>query len=244
MLVIGDAGMATFDHTPRGRGYHTSLSYFHHANDYWTMKGTGSCDNREIVDLWVAEEDGYEGPAHGYNSICSANHNRTDGTGCAAGRLGAQTDHGYEDALFAARVQRIIQAHFEANLTDTVPLFVCWAPHNVHTSLMVPKPYLDKFDFMQPTDKPGAVWSHDPINLTKTPREGHTRQLYSAMVNYADTKLGEVIDLLKLRGFYNSSLILFSTDNVNILLCWLRHVTIFAVTRLYAFVGRCDLWKW
>ena len=37
---------ATPDHTPRGRGYHTSLSYFHHANNYWTMKGTGSCGQR------------------------------------------------------------------------------------------------------------------------------------------------------------------------------------------------------
>lgn len=55
---------------------------------------------------------------------------------------------------------------------------------NVHTSLMVPEEYLSKFDFMQPTDKQGLVWSHDPINLTKTPREGHTRQLYSAMVRH------------------------------------------------------------
>ena len=80
------------------------------------------------------------------------------------------------------------------------PLFIFWAPHNVHTSLMVPAPYLDKFDFMQPTDKQGEVWSHDPINLTLHPREGHTRQLYSAMVNYADTKLGEVVDLLKIKA--------------------------------------------
>ena len=49
---------------------------------------------------------------------------------------------------------------------------------------MVPEEYLSKFDFMQPTDKQGLVWSHDPINLTKTPREGHTRQLYSAMVRH------------------------------------------------------------
>ena len=28
-----DAGMATWDHTPRGRGYDSALSYFHHMND-------------------------------------------------------------------------------------------------------------------------------------------------------------------------------------------------------------------
>ena len=28
--------MATVDHTPGGRGYHTALHYFHHDNDYWS----------------------------------------------------------------------------------------------------------------------------------------------------------------------------------------------------------------
>lgn len=174
-----------------------------------------------MVDLWVAEEDGSEGPAHGYNSLCSADHNRTSGLGCASGRLGTQTDHGYEDALFAGRVQDIIQRYnqteYVAIETELVaaaaPLFLFWAPHNVHTSLMVPDEYLSKFDFMQPTDKQGPVWSHDPINFTKTPREGHTRQLYSAMVNYADTKMGEVVDLLMLKQMYNDTLIVFTTDN-------------------------------
>jgi len=34
--------MATPDHTPHGRGYKTSLNYFHHANDYWSQS-TDSC---------------------------------------------------------------------------------------------------------------------------------------------------------------------------------------------------------
>jgi len=37
-----DAGMATPDHTPHGRGYQRALNYFHHANDYWSMS-EGSC---------------------------------------------------------------------------------------------------------------------------------------------------------------------------------------------------------
>ena len=28
--------MATPDHTPRGRGYHSGMNYFHHANDCTT----------------------------------------------------------------------------------------------------------------------------------------------------------------------------------------------------------------
>jgi hypothetical protein len=33
-LSCADAGMATPDHTPFGRGYDTSLNYFCHCNDY------------------------------------------------------------------------------------------------------------------------------------------------------------------------------------------------------------------
>lgn len=33
-----DVGMATVDHTPRGRGYDSSFGYFHHDNDYWTER--------------------------------------------------------------------------------------------------------------------------------------------------------------------------------------------------------------
>lgn len=49
-----DAGMATWDHTPMGRGYETWLGYYHHANDYWTQQvvssGPSGCGT--LVDLW------------------------------------------------------------------------------------------------------------------------------------------------------------------------------------------------
>ena len=31
-MVLRDAGMATIDHTPYGRGYSTGMHYFHHEN--------------------------------------------------------------------------------------------------------------------------------------------------------------------------------------------------------------------
>ena len=43
-----DAGMATMDHTPRGRGYSQSIHYFHHDNDYWDSD-TGTCDTTCIT---------------------------------------------------------------------------------------------------------------------------------------------------------------------------------------------------
>ena len=34
-----DVGMATPDHTPAGRGYQSSLSYFHHSGDVRRVEG-------------------------------------------------------------------------------------------------------------------------------------------------------------------------------------------------------------
>ena len=79
-----DCGMATPDHTPRGRGYHHSLSYFHHCNDYWSMVAshfvdgkmgspTYGCEPNVNVDLWRAGLEtggGAEGPAYGQNNTC------------------------------------------------------------------------------------------------------------------------------------------------------------------------------
>ena len=38
-----DAGMATPDHIPAGRGFDSSFGFFHHANDFYT-EVTGSCN--------------------------------------------------------------------------------------------------------------------------------------------------------------------------------------------------------
>ena len=79
-----DAGMATPDHTPRGRGFQSSFGYFHHENDYYTEK-EGFCGLVEIVDLWDTDK-----PAHGVN-----------GTG---------PDH-YEEGLFRDHALKIINNH-------------------------------------------------------------------------------------------------------------------------------------
>ena len=64
-----DAGMATPDHTPKGRGFDSSFSYFNHGNDYYTQivgdcKGYGS-----VVDLWD-----YDQPANTSNGTDYEEH--------------------------------------------------------------------------------------------------------------------------------------------------------------------------
>ena len=80
-----DAGMATPDHTPHGRGFNSSFGYFHHDNDYYTER-VGSCHgDRMVVDLWDTEK-----PAHGVN-----------GTG----------PDNYEEGLFRERLLSIVNNH-------------------------------------------------------------------------------------------------------------------------------------
>lgn len=54
-----DAGMATPSHTPRGRGFNTSLGYFEHKNDFWSKGimqseclGKHAAEWGNLTDLW------------------------------------------------------------------------------------------------------------------------------------------------------------------------------------------------
>ncbi len=49
-----DAGMATFAHTPRGRGFDVALGYFHHQNDYWTLAAGAACPSNMTGHTWHA----------------------------------------------------------------------------------------------------------------------------------------------------------------------------------------------
>ena len=112
-----DAGMATPDHIPKGRGFDSSFGYYHHDNDYYTEKVSICIYNKTIahpVDLWDTDQ-----PAHGVN-----------GTG----------EDNYEEALFRDHVLDVIKNH-----NTSTPLFLYYAPHIVHTPLQVPDRYLQKF---------------------------------------------------------------------------------------------------
>ena len=89
--------MATPDHTPEGRGYDTSLGYFHHANDYWTEK-VG-----QYTDMWKTDEPAYE-----------LNGTRVDPN--SQGVTGDVRD--YEEFKFLEYVLKVIRKH-----DPSTPLF-------------------------------------------------------------------------------------------------------------------------
>ena len=76
-----DVGIATPEHTPKGRGFDTSLGYFSHCNDYYN-EWVEFCEHTKIKDLWENDE-----PA-----------NYLNGTN-------------YEEAIFRDHVLKIVTEH-------------------------------------------------------------------------------------------------------------------------------------
>ena len=96
-----DAGMATPTHIPTGRGFDSSLCYFHHDNDFFN-ETAGKCGKHSIVDLW-----GTKTPAVGLN-----------GTG----------PDNYEEGLFKEQLVNIVTNH---NVSQPLFLYYAThAPHD------------------------------------------------------------------------------------------------------------------
>jgi len=113
-----DAGMATWDHTPMGRGYETFFGYFHHAEDYWTQRLSDSdwkpdvCGN--LVDLWNTT-----GPARDRNGTA------------------------YVEEMFTENTMGILDRH-----DPKEPLFLFHSFHLMHTPLQIPEAWEQKFSFL------------------------------------------------------------------------------------------------
>jgi len=171
-----DAGMTTTAHIPIRRGFDSGLGYFHHANDYWNENTGGiwyspdpCAGGVDPIDLWDNDRPAY---------------NLSNPKNCS--EINQPHDCVYEDELFLRRVINVIEQHNPQN-----PLFLYWAPHNLHEPLQVPKEIERLFDFID--------WE--------------PRRLYAAMAYYLDTMIGQVVTSLKRKGLYENTLIVFSSDN-------------------------------
>eukprot|EP00039_Didymoeca_costata_P001708 m.54477 g.54477 ORF g.54477 m.54477 type:complete len:583 (-) comp10929_c0_seq2:800-2548(-) len=180
-----DAGMATPDHTPKGRGYDTSLNYFCHANDYWDQKCGGG-----LVDLWDTD-----GPANKLNGSCEGYYNGTHG--CFQPGTNKQYTIGpdvlYEEHIFRMRALNIIQAH-----DPSTPLFLNYDSHIVHSPLQVPTPAFDHFAFME---------------NASTPDWDYHRRIYTSMVHYVDGVITDIVNELKNKSMWEDTIWFLQSDN-------------------------------
>ena len=190
-----DAGMATMDHIPIGRGYDTSFGCesqqlaracwlasqqitrevpaadLNHANDYYTetaglTNGKGPVNYANGSGVDVfVDMWDTDRPAHGQNGT---GDRPPCGQGyCPPGRAW-ETD--YEEYKFKTRVQAIISAHDLRR-----PLFMCYTPHLIHAPLEVPNRTYAEFDFIT-----------DDFMLDGFPH----RHTYHAQVKYLDEVIG------------------------------------------------------
>jgi len=180
-----DVGMATPQHTPKGRGYDTALFYFQHSNDYWTkvadVKAHGEvsiCYNSSmpIRDLFEINAT-YRGPVQD-DSLLS-------------------TDM-YEEEIFKTRAKQIIADHAAAK--DNQPLFLFYSSHLVHAPLEVPEWYQNEVQRL--------AMRGGGINFTSK-----RRMIYAAMTLYFDQAVGELVDELRHQHMYDNTLIVFTSDN-------------------------------
>jgi len=180
-----DAGMASRDHTPVGRGFGAaSLVSFEHMTDRFTQQifpGGTACTlvDPTIADLW----DG-DGPARGLNGT------------------------GFTEDLHVARLLSVI-----ANASADAPLFLYYAPHIAHYPLQVPAAALAKFSFLG-DDEPACnatvpyIYPGAPAALPF-----RCRAMATALVAMLDDAVGAVTDALAARGWWDETLMVFASDN-------------------------------
>ena len=173
-----DAGMATYEHTPAGKGYETWLGYYHHANDYFTqtlgMAATGDQDlcntmnkgnkiayDSSLVDLWRQNI---------HNDILAGSGRRNQKFGRPANDLNGTK---YEEGMFLDNSLHVIRTH--AAESPGVPLFLFHSFHVIHTPLEVPAVKEHQFDSIMNSD----------------------RRKYASMVSYADDVIGVLVSEFK-----------------------------------------------
>ena len=116
IVICRHMGMATMQHAPYGKGFKTSLGYFHADEDHFTQNYTEKpIDNVTCsgIDLWDTDK-----PAYGING----------------------TFGGY---LYSDRALKIINGYTDKT---SKPLFMYLATQCNHGPLEAPQSYIDKFN--------------------------------------------------------------------------------------------------
>ncbi|KAG7374800.1 twin-arginine translocation pathway signal protein [Nitzschia inconspicua] len=199
-----DVGMATPKHTPKGRGYDTSLNYFAHKNDFWTQE----CMQSVCCKNWMEEQGDITNDDDNDTTI----YDLWDTDRGAAELQGSD----YEEFIFQRRMLQIIDQHAAAadeKSLDMQPLFLFYAPHVAHCPLQVPQEYLDRFDFMSDDETMCNAQTSTVIGPDDTAPKYSCRKQYHAMVKVLDDIIGTLVDRLKDRGMWDNTLLIFTSDN-------------------------------
>ena len=190
--VVGkwDAGMATPDHTPEGRGFNSSLVYWEHMNEPFSQRvfaGGTACTlygagGYNISDLWDS----------------GAPSRTLNGTA-------------FIEDLHVARMAAILDA---ASPLDGPPLFLLYTPHIAHYPLRVPRAWLSKYDYMR-DDEGACNATTAPFIYPGAPAAQPyvCRQQGAALIGMLDEIVGNLTDAIKVKGWWDETLFIFRSDN-------------------------------
>jgi hypothetical protein len=164
IVLCVQAGMATPDHTPQGRGYQQALHYFHHDNvrtqlkrsrssharqltktdihsafgpqDYWSMAYQLRCNGSVATDLWRTPL-----ASSGQQQGPARGYNSTcvghqpDGARQPGCDGGPEGDHWW-GGYEDSLFEQYVTAAIDAHDASKSSLFVFWAPHIVRCHLL------------------------------------------------------------------------------------------------------------
>jgi arylsulfatase I/J len=212
------AGMATFEHTPLGRGYDTSLIYFSATIEYWNHSATNcyKADGHHYYDIWNGTQPAYE-----YGNITDVDEQQ------------------YIEYVFAEQVHKIIadyapkpkspksgksnnigvgiKSNTDVDVSDAddekAPFFLVYTPHLVHSPQQIPEQHLLNFsnDEDECAAHTGYVYPHG-FNSSQ-PAKFHCRSQYLSMVHLLDIIVGNISEQLRSIGLWDNTLLVFSSDN-------------------------------
>lgn len=230
--------MATPRHTPKGRGYDTSLNYFEHKVRSSLMKSKysegGRCTENNILIVVFLDnavlfaQNDFWTQACMQSACCpiltkeeeSSNsttiYDLWDTDRPARNLTGAD----FEEFVFQRRMLEIIDLHAAKVAPGGLemeraqqPLFLFYAPHVAHCPLQVPKKYLDQFDWMDDDEDMCKAQTHTIVGPDdKTPKYSCRKQ-YHAMVKLLDDILGSLVERLKYHSMRENTLMIVTSDN-------------------------------
>eukprot|EP00401_Gymnodinium_catenatum_P073526 CAMPEP_0117618780 /NCGR_PEP_ID=MMETSP0784-20121206/86278_1 /TAXON_ID=39447 /ORGANISM="" /LENGTH=601 /DNA_ID=CAMNT_0005422651 /DNA_START=49 /DNA_END=1850 /DNA_ORIENTATION=- len=200
MVGKWDVGMATPDHTPAGRGYDSSLVYFHHTNDLWNFNSEEMCKSKDghhisVKDLWHHDSDETSFPGEAARSFVNDDACRRTSKLEDIERMVGRCQ--YEEELFSDRVAHLITRHQKRNGAD--PFFIFWATRGMHGHFEAP---------------PEPIRTQQLLNQASFEKYYTSiRQRRWGMLTWLDGAIGATVDLLKDSSRAVPPPIVLSSDN-------------------------------
>ena len=218
-----DAGMATHRHMPRGRGFAHALSFFHHSNDYWTLRvprlWCGVSSNTTAGRSGVAWQDQLNPAAAKYfkEDAASSSNNRSGSSRLAGvAPIDLWLDSGPAPESYLSPQPRCAaggRVPWPRNASGCMyeeDLFLQHVLSRVEAWQSGKAPLFILWAF-HAVHSPYQVPSADFEALPSSPLKN--RRSYAATVNRMDAAIGTLVGALERKGMWAKTLMVFTNDN-------------------------------